>query len=35
MILFHIKYLNNHFDQETEFKSGSAVLKIKMPKWIK
>ena len=30
-----IKYSNNHFDQETEFKSGSAVLKIKIPKWIK
>jgi len=30
-----IKYSSNHFDQETEFKSGSAVLKIKIPKWIK
>ena len=30
-----IKYLNNHFDQEAEFKSENAILKIKKPKWIK
>jgi len=30
-----IKYLNDHFDQEAEFKSENAILKIKKPKWIK
>ena len=30
-----IKYLDNHFDQESEFKSEKATLKIKKPKWIK
>ena len=30
-----IKYLDNHFDQESEFKSEKAILKIKKPKWIK
>ena len=30
-----IKYLVNHFDQESEFKSEKAILKIKKPKWIK
>ncbi len=30
-----IKYQNNNFDQEIEFKSEKAILKIKKPKWIK
>ena len=30
-----IKYLDDHFDQESEFKSEKAILKIKKPKWIK
>ena len=30
-----IKYLDNHFNQESEFKSEKAILKIKKPKWIK
>ena len=30
-----IKYLDDHFDQKSEFKSEKAILKIKKPKWIK
>ena len=30
-----IKYLDDHFDQKSEFKSEKAILKIKIPKWIK
>jgi len=30
-----IKYQNNNFDDEIEFKSGKAILKIIKPKWIK
>ena len=30
-----IKYLDDNFNQEDEFKSEKAILKIKKPKWIK
>jgi len=30
-----IKYQSNHFNQEDEFKSEKAILKIQKPKWIK
>ena len=29
-----IKYLDNNFNQENEFKSNNAKLKIKKPDWI-
>ena len=29
-----IKYLDDNFNQEDEFKSENATLKIKIPKWI-
>ena len=30
-----IKYLSNHFNYETEFRSENAIFKIKKPDWIK
>ena len=30
-----VKYLNDNYNQENEFKSGNAILKIKKPSWIK
>jgi len=30
-----IKYLDDNYNQENEFKSGNAILKIKKPSWIK
>jgi folate-binding protein YgfZ len=30
-----VKYLDNNFNQDNEFKSENAILKIKIPKWIK
>ena len=30
-----IKYLSNHFNYETEFRSKNAIFKIKKPDWIK
>jgi len=30
-----IKYLDNHFNEKTEFKCGNSKLKIKKPDWIK
>ena len=29
-----VKYLDDNFNQDSEFKSGDATLKIKIPKWI-
>jgi len=30
-----IKYLDDHFNEENEFKCGNSILKIKKPTWIK
>ena len=30
-----VKYLDNNYNQENEFKSGNSILKIKKPNWIK
>ena len=30
-----IKYLDEHFNEKTEFKCGNSILKIKKPDWIK
>jgi folate-binding protein YgfZ len=30
-----VKYLDDNYNQENEFKSGNAILKIKKPSWIK